>query len=408
MNSSNTQQGQDNNHNQVQDINDALKKDLTIKILIRVLSFGIVAILFVSLYTAFKGDTNKGLFPVFGLSLGIAFAATVAGGFLGFLFGIPKSLQKNQATTTTAVDTSTGKAAVPAASRVFISNTNLEEISDWLTKIIVGVSLIQLTRIIDFYNKSCRSLAKSFKGYLSAEFGFTYSGSLIIFFSVCGFLIVYLWARVYFLKQLNELERSLEGVLNKVSKAISTQDIKFEKEKTERKIEDFNKERNKVTVRESLDDVKAVLDRAKPAPVTMLNDCQKNRWGSSPANGAYSLSATVVQDGNDPDLYHVTATVSTNDVTANPVTGNVYFILHDSFFPNSIIIADAVENKTATCTFDSYEAFTMGAVLNDGAVKLELDLNTDSAVPAEYKYSDKLETIDELRAKLAELTSNEE
>ncbi|MFT3845837.1 MAG: hypothetical protein QM725_12355 [Lacibacter sp.] len=402
MNSSSTQ-NKNNGQNHLPDINEQLKKDFTLKILTRVLALGIVAIFFVSFFTAIKGNTSKGLFPVLGLSLAIAFAAAVGGGFLGFLFGIPKSLQKNQAVS--VPDPSAPKAAT--TNKIFSSNTNLEEISDWLTKIIVGVSLIQLTKLIEFYNQSCRSLARSFKGYLLPDFGFSYSGSIIIFFTVCGFLIVYLWARVYFLKQLNDLE-TVVSTVNNVSDTVKKQNNRFEQEKLERKIDDFNRERNKVTVRESTDDVKAVMENAKPGPVTVLNDCQKNRWGSSGTNGAYSLTATVVQDGNDPDLFHVTATVSTTDVAASPIDGKVYFILHDSYFPNSIIITDAVEQRTATCTFDSYEAFTMGAVLNNGAVKLELDLNQAPSVPAEYKYSDKLETIDELKTKLAEIKNQDQ
>jgi hypothetical protein len=391
--------------NQKPDFNEELKKDFSLKILILVLACGVTAILFVSLFSAFKGDTMKGFFPVLGLSLGIGFAATMSGGFLGFLFGIPKSLQRNQVASTSTVDPVTGKAATPSnTNRIFISNTNLEEISDWLTKIIVGVSLIQLTKIIKYYGDSCRSLARSFKGYLTLDFGFTYSGSLIIFFSVCGFLIVYLWARLYFIRQLNTLEDLFNSVVNR---AINTQDKKIEKVKLERMIDDFNKERNKVTVRESTEDVKYIIETAKPGPVTVFNDCQKNRWGSSATNGAYSLKATVLQDATDPELFHVTATVTTTDITGSPVNGNVYFMLHDSYFPNSIITAAAIENKTAYCSFDSYEAFTLGAIINGGLVKLELDLNQDPAVPADYKYMDKLETIDEIKAKLAEINAEE-
>lgn len=372
--------------NHDQSVNYDLKNDFTLKLMVRVLAIGITAILIVSIYSAFNGAPKKGLFPVLGLSLGIAFAATVAGGFLGFLFGIPKSLQKNQASNTPSNGTASTNPIQSSGTRNYGGNTNLEEISDWLTKIIVGVSLIQLTKLIDYYNKSCRSLGRSFESYLSKEFGFTY-----------------LWARLYFLKLLNDFEDQIEKALNNVSRAISSQEFKFEKEKLERKIEDFNKERNKVTARESLEDVRPVLEKAKPNPVTFLNDSQKNRWGGAANSGTFALSATVIQDGSDPDLYHVTATVNTTDVTNSPLSGKVYFNLHDSYFPNSIIIVDVVENKTATCTFDSYEAFTIGVVANDGAVKLELDLNTDPKVPTDYKYQDSLETIDEIKRKLVEL-----
>ena len=398
--------GSNGKQNAKKDFNEELKNDFSLKILILVLVCGIIAILLVSFFAAFNEKTIKAFFSVLGLSLAIGFAATLSGAFLGFLFGIPKTLQRNQNTVTIPAETSAdGQPVASSSNQSFSSNTNLEEISDWLTKIIVGVSLIQLTNLIKFYGESCRSLARSFENYLSPDFGFTYSGSLIIFFSVCGFLIVYLWSRLYFIRQLNTLEDLFKNVVNK---AIHTQDKKIEKEKLERKVDDFNRERNKITVCESNEEVKAVLEKAKPAPVTVLNDCQKNRWGSSAVSGAYSLAATVVQDGNDPDLFHITATVSTTDEAGSPLTGKVYFMLHDSYFPNCILTADAAENKTAFCSFDSYEAFTIGAVINDGAVKLELDLNTDPGVPAEYKYPDKLETIDEIRSKLTEIKSLEQ
>ena len=64
--------------------------------------------------------------------LALAAAASVVGGLFGFLFGIPKTNQ-NQ------VDHS--------AQGRWRSDTNLEEISDWLTKILVGVGLAQISQI---------------------------------------------------------------------------------------------------------------------------------------------------------------------------------------------------------------------------------------------------------------------
>ncbi|RVU38806.1 hypothetical protein EOI86_05935 [Hwanghaeella grinnelliae] len=71
-------------------------------------------------------------FALFAVLLGISGAAAVIGGLLGFLFGIPRTLQGD----------SGGNGG--AGDRV---NTNLEQISDWLTKIIVGVGLVQVQEI---------------------------------------------------------------------------------------------------------------------------------------------------------------------------------------------------------------------------------------------------------------------
>lgn len=72
-------------------------------------------------------------------------------------------------------------------------NTNLEQISDWLTKILVGVGLVQLGSIID----SVSRLAD----YVGAPLGDAAAGpafalSVLVYFFVVGFLLAYLWTRL--------------------------------------------------------------------------------------------------------------------------------------------------------------------------------------------------------------------
>ena len=56
----------------------------------------------------------------------------LAGGLVGLLFGIPRS--------------ALGSAGTTATGR-YQANSNLVEVSDWLTKIIVGVGLVQIGRL---------------------------------------------------------------------------------------------------------------------------------------------------------------------------------------------------------------------------------------------------------------------
>lgn len=69
------------------------------------------------------------------LLLIISLASLLVGMVLGFLFGIPR-LNKNY-----------DPRDEDDRSTKYQPNTNLEEISDWLTKIIIGVTLTQLTKI---------------------------------------------------------------------------------------------------------------------------------------------------------------------------------------------------------------------------------------------------------------------
>jgi hypothetical protein len=99
------------------------------------------------------------------VSFVVALASTAIGCFLGFLFGIPKSLQRGagapqpqqQPTSGTPSaptnDTSGSAAAVRASGPAFGTNTSLEEISDWLTKIIIGLGLVQFQTFLAYlYN----------------------------------------------------------------------------------------------------------------------------------------------------------------------------------------------------------------------------------------------------------------
>lgn len=63
-----------------------------------------------------------------------AMAYCVGGFLIGFLFGIPKVLQANET-------------VAARANPQYRVNKNLEQISDWLTKIIVGLGLVQLRSV---------------------------------------------------------------------------------------------------------------------------------------------------------------------------------------------------------------------------------------------------------------------
>jgi hypothetical protein len=74
------------------------------------------------LFFIFLFFSKKAIYFAMGNFLIITSALFVAGCILGFLFGIPKVLKESSSSTVGS----------------FSDNANLEEISDWLTKIIVG------------------------------------------------------------------------------------------------------------------------------------------------------------------------------------------------------------------------------------------------------------------------------
>jgi hypothetical protein len=98
---------------------------------------------------------------VFGILLGVTATGAVIGGLLGFLFGIPRLLQRqgvqpspqqlagSNSSSVQRTDQPLQPLNFAPSGRFFAGNTNLEEISDWITKIIVGISLVQSKQIYE-------------------------------------------------------------------------------------------------------------------------------------------------------------------------------------------------------------------------------------------------------------------
>jgi len=371
------------------------KKDAGFYVLLIMMGIGIIAIISISAITSCDNSTCKHSFwPIIGLSIVTALAAAVCGGFLGFLFGIPRSLQKKSVDNTSVSSVS------------YANNTNLEEISDWLTKIIVGVSLTQLPAIKKDFDALTSSVSYGFSSYLDSKFSYPYVGAIIVFFAVCGFFAVYLWSRIYLFEILNRLDKTIADIVaNEVDAKVED---KFALQKQEAKIKlweerkkEFEKQRDRVLAAESVENIKQMLAIAQPAPVTVLDDCQKNRWGNTSTANGFEVVAAFSQNVNETDYYNVTLTVQ-------PVAGNttelhdVYFFMHDSFFPKIIVTASVLNNK-AVYDFVSFEAFTVGVILNGGTSKLEIDLNNLANAPESYKYKDELYTYETIKSELQKL-----
>lgn len=179
------------------------------------------ALILLSVFAAFVeigyarfGSSHPGIsfLGVATYALSIALAALIIGIFLGFLFGIPRTLSGNAPSTpqrgrkAVRKQTTDGGVAADldldeseaAGGPNFGVNTNLEQISDWLTKIMVGVGLTQIGDL----PRATRTLAKALEpGFGEIPGAGTLGVLIVIFFSVCGFLIGYLWTRIYLTKE---------------------------------------------------------------------------------------------------------------------------------------------------------------------------------------------------------------
>jgi hypothetical protein len=133
----------------------------------------------------------------------------------GFLFGFPKSnLGKASASQLSADSTNIAQGANPSdAPRIAEKtrdNTNLEEISDWLTKIIVGLGLVNAQTILAHIWRFGRYISAAVSGTPIAEaadLGVSVVAIASAFYGfACGFLFFYMWSR-----------KELAWLLNKVT-----------------------------------------------------------------------------------------------------------------------------------------------------------------------------------------------
>jgi len=133
----------------------------------------------------------------------------------GFLFGIPKVLQtvpQQPSSSSATSDTKTAEPSrrVPYQLRV---NTNLEEISDWLTKILVGATVTQLVKI----PARIKDAAWFMSDGLSDSAGVTFSASILVYFSSIGFLSGYILTRTFLSRAFSRSDQP-EGMLPSVDR----------------------------------------------------------------------------------------------------------------------------------------------------------------------------------------------
>ena len=124
----------------------------------------------------------------FGMALLVAAAAMASGALLGFLFGIPRSLQADRATG--------GAGSAPLG-----QNTNLEQISDWLTKILVGVGLVQLGSIGAAAGRLVTSISTAFEPIAGAK---VIAAALLVLPGATGFMISYVGTRTWLFQMFSE------------------------------------------------------------------------------------------------------------------------------------------------------------------------------------------------------------
>lgn len=145
-----------------------------------------------------------GAFGICGL---IFLSAATVGALLGFVFSVPRVIAR---------ETSPAEGR-GAGTRILSTNTNLERISDWLSTMLIGVGLSQLTNLNDVFFR--------FRGFLEQTATvYTVDGQatagviplvgpfVLILGAASGFLFMYLMTRLVLVGFFRDSEEMLGGV----------------------------------------------------------------------------------------------------------------------------------------------------------------------------------------------------
>ena len=137
------------------------------------------------------------------------------GAGLGFLFGIPRVLTSEASTLTPPPSDAAGKPGEPDAKqarRLLGSNSNLEQVSDWLTKIIVGVGLVEFHKVTELLFEFRKFVAE----YVPpADVVTPLAASMLLVLSgILGFVWMYLETRLILSRAFANVEGYLARLLD--------------------------------------------------------------------------------------------------------------------------------------------------------------------------------------------------
>jgi len=182
---------------------------------IRKVNFALLPLLACGLLAAGAAGWSSGPYAAAALLLWCVMSLAV-GATVGFLFGIPRS---GGEAPTEGGTTAPSSPDIPLNDGGSRPNTNLEEVSDWLTKILVGLSLVNLTSI----ERHVHAIAVNAAAVLHAAptaTDISVATASCVGFVVMGFLCGYLYTRLFLqgaMGRANAMNRANQDYRQKVA-----------------------------------------------------------------------------------------------------------------------------------------------------------------------------------------------
>lgn len=317
-----------------------------------------------------------------GIILGLA--SFICSFFTGTLFGMPKRNNIKESD--------------------YALNNSLVEISEWLTKIIVGLGLVNLKEIPSFLISIGEYIKVSTK--YDGQLINVYSISIVVYFGFLGLYIGYNYMRLVLSNKYknaddNLLEKKLEIARTEALEAkIENEQKGKEIIKIQSEIQDkvlltktlMNKVNEPLMFENTLENTNGFTDtkkseeplfvekmissaklKLKKGLMTNNIDPQKGQWKSNSTNQDREITATVIEETKG--LFKINIQIVSTDPKNKPLKNDdiILLALHDTFGNPPFRLLKVV-NQKAEISFYSYGSFTVGAYVDYGTTELELDL----------------------------------
>jgi hypothetical protein len=357
-------------------VNKIDQSERALRTLLYAMSTGVVGVF---IY-AVQSTSWRVFFTTASTGIVVGAAALFIGGLLGFLFGIPRTLQRSGATPPSSTPPD-ANSATPSADTSngteFQANTNLEQISDWLTKILVGVGLTQIVPILEKLRSLSLTVSRALGGTSANCVPLTncdnnsFAMALILFFLVVGFLFAYLWTRLYLPGAFRRADRELDSLRAGV-------------EEVNLKLKDAQTNLLGTGKANSEQVQKKLLEVTNGIESDNSEDPWKGRFGGQSQSNDRELVAQVMPITRRTGVYAIQLTVRSLHSDTNPLAGAVQFFLHPTFNDPTPVVTVG-PSGVAELNLKAWGAFTVGAVADNGDTKLELDLSQIATAPAEFR-----------------------
>lgn len=320
------------------------------------------------------------------IELMVAAASASVGALLGFLFGMPRApLEPSPSNENKGASTDV----------TYRPSNNLEQVSDWLTKILIGVGLVELTKLRGALRELGSSVATSIAGTPTGTNVVT--EVVVVTFVVLGFLVSFLWTRIYYgrLQTLadNDIINRLRGQVRQERK--EKQQEREEKEKARKVVQKMRRgEIPENAATRPADRTRAQKPEGhawNPGVLEKIEEFENlpKRWDNDPGATFFGrlrqeddgrrLEAEMILDVRDALMI----SLRVRRVSGKPLEGTVAFLLHPTF--NQPVVYAEASGEVAEVTISSAGWFTAVAIADGGDTKLAYNLSELPGAPAWFK-----------------------